>query len=108
MLTINRVKCCQTVAGTISIGSIHCIFNQPHRCSICKVQSFYNEIITGHVNSLGAMWCHFYIHIYIFIYPHGVRSGSGELIRNLVKVSLGWRRMVPLIYISTWFMWTPV
>ena len=59
MLTINRVfvtcltlqEICQTVAEAISIGSIHCIFNQPHRCSIYNI-----EIITGHVNSLGAAY----------------------------------------------------
>ena len=48
-------------------------------------QSFYTEIITGHVNSLGAGWRYFYI------YPHSAHSASGELIGNLVKFSLGWR-----------------
>ena len=61
--------CCVLLAEAITIGSIHCIFNQLHRRSTCN-----------------ALWRHFYI-----IYPHGAWSASGELIGNLVKVPLGWR-----------------
>ena len=41
---------------------------------------------------------HACVRVYIYIYPHGARSASGELIGNLVKVSLGWHHVTPFIY----------
>ena len=38
-------------------------------------RSFYTEIITGHVNSLGAVWRHFYIYPHVVSLIHMVCGG---------------------------------
>ena len=84
MFIFQQLVILRVVATNISVAALK---SNAKNIEVEKyIQPLYTEIITGHVNSLGAVWRHFYI-----IYPHGAQSASGELIWNLVKVSLGWR-----------------
>ena len=78
MLTINRVCDMSGIARNITVAKAISIDHDRDHIDAQYVTewSFYTEIITGHVNSLGAVWRHFYIYIniHIYIYPHGARD----------------------------------